>query len=125
VPTTFNTPKQWRSRAKEARLLAKQMRDPKSKHALVRVAESYEKIAKRVAVKIVSQEPPVTALRSRYVVLLRRELTRALARLKRAEHKCDKLAAENDRLKARLARPQTRGSRIGSRRSRRPAKQLR
>ena len=46
-------------------------------------------------------------LRSRYVVLLRRELTRALARLKRAEGERDKLAAENDRLKARLARPRS------------------
>jgi hypothetical protein len=47
MPTTFNTPKQWRSRAKEARALAKQMRDPESKRALVRVAESYAKIAER------------------------------------------------------------------------------
>ena len=45
----------------------------------------------------------MTDLRSRYVILLRRELTRALARLKRVEGERDKLAAENDRLKARLA----------------------
>ena len=42
-------------------------------------------------------------LHSRYLVLRRRELTRALALLKRAEER-DKLAAENDRLKAQLAR---------------------
>jgi hypothetical protein len=42
-------------------------------------------------------------LHSSYLVLLRRELTQELALLKRAEHERDKLAAENDRLKARLA----------------------
>jgi hypothetical protein len=52
MPTTFNTPKQWRSRAKEARALAKQMRDPESKRALVRVAESYAKIAERAEARL-------------------------------------------------------------------------
>jgi hypothetical protein len=46
-------------------------------------------------------------LRSRYVVLLRRELTRALARLKRAEGERDKLAAENDRLKGTARAPRS------------------
>lgn len=39
----------------------------------------------------------------KYVVLLRRELTRAQARLKRAERERDRLQAENERLKAELA----------------------
>ena len=39
----------------------------------------------------------------KYVVLLRRELTRAQARLKRAERERDRLQAENERLKAKLA----------------------
>ena len=55
MPTSFNTPKQWWNRAKEARVLAKRMRDPESKRALLRVAESYEKIAKRVAVKLAAK----------------------------------------------------------------------
>ena len=42
----------------------------------------------------------------RYLVLLRRELVRAQARLKRAERERDELAAENVRLKKRLKRPQ-------------------
>ncbi len=41
----------------------------------------------------------------RYLVLLRRELVRAQARLKRAERERDELAAENVRLKERLKRP--------------------
>jgi hypothetical protein len=52
MPTTFNSPEQWRSRAKEARVLAKQMRDPESKRAMLRVAESYEKIAKRAKARL-------------------------------------------------------------------------
>ena len=35
----------------------------------------------------------------KYLVLLRRELVRAQARLKRAERECDRLRAENQRLK--------------------------
>ena len=41
----------------------------------------------------------------RYLALLRRELVRAQARLKRAERERDELAAENMRLKKRLKRP--------------------
>jgi hypothetical protein len=51
MPTTFDSPEQWQSHAKEARALAKQMRDPESKRALLRVAESYAKIAKRAKAK--------------------------------------------------------------------------
>ena len=50
----------------------------------------------------------------KYLVLLRRELVRAQARLKRAERECDRLREENAHLKARLskaARPATKGSR--------------
>lgn len=40
----------------------------------------------------------------KYLVLLRRELTRAQARLKRVERERDRLQAENEQLKAALAR---------------------
>ncbi|GEM_PF-5567690 len=40
----------------------------------------------------------------RYLILLRRELIRAQARLKRAERARDLLLTENARLKAKLAR---------------------
>jgi hypothetical protein len=55
MPTTFDTPEQWRSHAKAARALAKQMRDPESKSAMLRVAESYKKIAKRVEAKLAAK----------------------------------------------------------------------
>jgi hypothetical protein len=40
----------------------------------------------------------------KYLVLLRRELTRAQARLKRVERERDRLLAENEHLKSELAR---------------------
>ena len=55
MPTRFNTPEQWRRRAQEARALAKRMRDPGSKRALLRVAENYEKIAKRETVRLAAK----------------------------------------------------------------------
>ncbi|HWI29007.1 MAG TPA: hypothetical protein VN668_18675 [Stellaceae bacterium] len=47
----------------------------------------------------------------RYLVLLRRELVRAQARLKRAERERDAALAENERLKAKLAEPKKKRSR--------------
>jgi hypothetical protein len=55
MPTTFDTPEQWRSHAKEARALAKQMRDPEAKIAMLRVAESYDTIAKRTEAKLAAK----------------------------------------------------------------------
>ena len=61
MPTTFDTPEQWRSHAKEARALAKQMRDPEAQIAMLRVAESYEKIAKRAEAKLAGKSNQDTA----------------------------------------------------------------
>lgn len=46
----------------------------------------------------------------RYLILLRRELVRAQARLKRAERARDLLLAENVKLKAQVARARRRRS---------------
>ena len=61
MPTTFGTPEQWRSHAKEARALAKQMRDPEAKIALLRVAECYDTIAKRAEAKFADKSNEYTA----------------------------------------------------------------
>jgi hypothetical protein len=55
MPTSFNTPEQWRRHTKKARALAEQMHDPESKRALLRIAESYEKIAKRVEARLAAK----------------------------------------------------------------------
>jgi len=43
----INDPKHWRERAEEARVHAEQLADPESKKAMLRIAEDYEKLAKR------------------------------------------------------------------------------
>jgi hypothetical protein len=46
VPTTADDPDFWRRRANDARALAAGMRDPKMQSAQLRLAESYDKIAR-------------------------------------------------------------------------------
>jgi hypothetical protein len=41
------TPKHWRDRAKEARALAAQMSDRKTRNTMLHIADSYEKLAIR------------------------------------------------------------------------------
>ena len=43
----INEPQHWRARAEEARILANQMNDSESKDAMLRIAEDYERLAKR------------------------------------------------------------------------------
>jgi len=43
-----NEPEHWRARAEEARILANEMNDSESKHAMLRVAEDYEQLARWV-----------------------------------------------------------------------------
>ena len=53
VPQSFiNDPKHWRERAEEARIHAEQMNDLESKKAMLRIAEDYEKLAKRAEQRI-------------------------------------------------------------------------
>lgn len=55
MPTTFDNPEEWRRHAKDARALAKQMRDPESKRAMLQLAESYLKLAKRAGAKLAAE----------------------------------------------------------------------
>ena len=43
----LNDPKHWRDRAEEARTRADQLDDPQSKSAMLRIADDYERLAKR------------------------------------------------------------------------------
>ena len=43
----LNDPEHWRDRAKEARVMAKDMADPVSKQKMLEVAANYEHLAKR------------------------------------------------------------------------------
>ena len=43
----INDPKHWRERAEEARTVADELIDPDSKRKMLRIADDYEKIARR------------------------------------------------------------------------------
>jgi hypothetical protein len=47
MPWAFGSPEYWRNRAKESYAVAEQIGDPEAKAAMLAVAQSYEKIAKR------------------------------------------------------------------------------
>ena len=45
-PDLFDDPAHWRARAEEARTLADQMHDDKSRETMLRIATDYERLAK-------------------------------------------------------------------------------
>jgi hypothetical protein len=47
VTIPINDPKHWRERAEEARVHAEQIGDPESRSMMLKIAEDYEKLAKR------------------------------------------------------------------------------
>jgi hypothetical protein len=52
MPVFINDPDHWRERAEGARKFADQMTDDAAKQAMVRIAEDYEKLAERAAVRV-------------------------------------------------------------------------
>jgi hypothetical protein len=53
----INEPDHWRARAEEARHLANQMNDSESKHAMLRIAQDYERLAKRAELRGAGRVP--------------------------------------------------------------------
>jgi hypothetical protein len=48
MPASYiNDPAHWRQRAEEARILAEQMNDEKSKQMMLRIADDYDRLAQR------------------------------------------------------------------------------
>jgi hypothetical protein len=56
VPSAVNDPGHWRRRAKEMRALADDMKDEKSKQRMFRIADDYERLAKRAEER--AKRPP-------------------------------------------------------------------
>jgi hypothetical protein len=55
-----NEPDHWRARAEEMRMLANQMNDGESRDAMLRIAEDYERLAKRAEDRTVGRLPKRT-----------------------------------------------------------------
>jgi hypothetical protein len=47
-----NDPKFWRARAQEARFQADRINDPESKRAMLSIADTYDRMAKRVEARL-------------------------------------------------------------------------
>ena len=62
MPLRFGSPKFWQKRAEEARVTAETMTDPEVRQAMLGIARSYEKLAKRAEAREagvdMSQNPP-------------------------------------------------------------------
>ena len=54
----FGSPEHWLSRAKEARDMAAKITDPQAKKAMVEIAATYEKVAKRAEAREAGVEFP-------------------------------------------------------------------
>jgi hypothetical protein len=48
----FNDPEHWHQRAEESRVLAEQMSDEISKQMMLRIADDYDKLAVRAAMRL-------------------------------------------------------------------------
>jgi hypothetical protein len=47
VQNAFEDPKHWRDRAEEVRLIAQDMKDEQSKATMLRIADDYERLARK------------------------------------------------------------------------------
>ena len=56
MPSNVDIAERWRTLAAEARAAADEMTDPESKRALLRIAEGYERLARRAEARKKSQE---------------------------------------------------------------------
>ena len=49
----FNDPQHWRERAEESRALAEQMQDEVSRTMMLKIADDYDKLAVRAAIRVI------------------------------------------------------------------------
>ena len=56
-PSLVNDPAHWRQRAQEARTVADQLSDLQAKAAMLRIADDYERLAKRAEARTIGRQP--------------------------------------------------------------------
>src|ERR1700730_8460655 len=56
-PSFINDPDHWCQRAEEARTLAAQIRDAQARVAMLRIADDYERLAKRAEARAIGRDP--------------------------------------------------------------------
>jgi hypothetical protein len=56
-PSRINDPEYWRRYAHDARTLAKQIGDPQAHVAMLRIADDYERVAKRAEGRPIKRQP--------------------------------------------------------------------
>jgi hypothetical protein len=52
MPGLLNKPGHWHSRAEETRLLAEQVIDPEAKTTILKIAEEYDRLARRALMQL-------------------------------------------------------------------------
>ena len=58
MPSRLNNPAHWQLRAEETRLLAAQLLDPESKATILKIAEEYERLARRALTRMQEERVP-------------------------------------------------------------------
>jgi hypothetical protein len=58
MPSLLNNPAHWQLRAEETRLLAAQLLDPESKATILKIAEEYERLARRALTRMQEERVP-------------------------------------------------------------------
>ncbi len=58
MPSLLNNPAHWQLRAEETRLLAAQLLDPEPKATILKIAEEYERLARRALTRMQEERVP-------------------------------------------------------------------
>ena len=58
MPSLLNNPAHWQLRAEETRLLAAQLLDPESKATILKIAEEYQRLARRALTRMQEERVP-------------------------------------------------------------------
>lgn len=58
MPSLLNNPAHWQLRAEETRLLAAQLLDPEFKATILKIAEEYERLARRALTRMQEERVP-------------------------------------------------------------------